>query len=150
MSSQSQRWILAAGAACLVGLGPGLGLRLSVFAGETAGDAMQPGSDFARESPGPSAQPAAATMVPATAPAAQQVSIDNFSFSPKSITVPVGTSITWVNHDDVPHTVTSKTKAFASKAMDTDEKFTYVFQKPGTYTYYCAVHPHMTATVIVK
>ncbi len=91
----------------------------------------------------------------ATAPpaaAAYQVVIDNFTFSPATVTAPVGTRVTWVNHDDVPHTATSRTKprAFDSGALDTDDTFSFVFKTPGTYEYFCAVHPHMTGKVIVK
>lgn len=86
---------------------------------------------------------------PATQPT-EKVSVDNFSFEPKALTVPVGTRVTWTNHDDVPHTVTSTDHAFSSKAIDTDGQFSYVFTKAGTYTYFCALHPHMKATVVVK
>lgn len=84
-------------------------------------------------------------------PSSQQVTIDNFSFSPATITVAAGTVITWVNHDDIPHTVVSDDKTtFKSHALDTDEKFTFTFAKPGTYTYFCSLHPHMTAKVVVQ
>src|SRR5438552_3072784 len=89
----------------------------------------------------------------ATPPAAipvVRVSIDNFSFAPVVVTVPVGAKVTWVNHDDVPHTVTATNKSFTSGALDTDEQFSRVFSKAGEYQYYCAVHPHMTGRVIVK
>ena len=66
------------------------------------------------------------------------------------LTVPVGTTVTWVNHDDVPHTVTANDKAFTSKTMDTDEKFSQKFASVGSYPYFCAVHKHMTGQVIVK
>lgn len=78
------------------------------------------------------------------------VKIDNFNFTPPVLTVPVGTRVTWVNKDDVPHTVTSDDKLFGSRAMDTDDKFSFTFQAPGTYPYYCSVHPKMTGKVIVK
>jgi plastocyanin len=78
------------------------------------------------------------------------VMIDNFSFSPSTITVPAGTTIQWTNHDDIPHTVVSDDKTFKSKVLDTDEKFTYTFTKPGTYTYFCSIHPKMTAKVVVQ
>jgi plastocyanin len=79
------------------------------------------------------------------------VGIDNFNFTPKNLTVDVGTAVTWVNHDDVPHTATAKgdTPLFDSKALDTDEKFSFTFAKPGVYPYYCKVHPHMTGTITV-
>ena len=79
------------------------------------------------------------------------VKIDNFSFSPATITVPAGTTVRWTNRDDIPHTVVSEDKAtFKSKALDTDDTFSYTFTKPGTYTYFCSVHPKMTAKVIVQ
>jgi plastocyanin len=82
--------------------------------------------------------------------AKQQVQIDNFSFTPKTLTVPVGATVTWTNKDDVPHTVVSTKKRFASPALDTDQRFSYRFTAPGTYPYYCSVHPMMTGTVVVK
>ena len=79
-----------------------------------------------------------------------RVKIDNFSFGPATLTVPVGTTVTWVNADDIPHTVVSDDKTIKSKVMDTDETFTYTFTKPGTYTYFCSVHPKMTGKVVVQ
>ena len=79
-----------------------------------------------------------------------KVTIDNFSFTPQEITVKPGTTVTWVNQDDVPHTVVSNDKKFKSKALDTDDKFSFTFTDPGTYEYYCSVHPKMTAKVTVK
>jgi plastocyanin len=86
------------------------------------------------------------------APATVEVKIDNFSFGPATATVAVGTTVTWTNRDDIPHTVvsTDDPKAFKSKVLDTDEKFSYTFAKPGTYPYFCSVHPKMTGTVVVK
>ena len=78
------------------------------------------------------------------------VKIDNFSFSPATITVPIGTTVRWTNRDDIPHTVVSDDKAFKSKALDTDENFTYTFTKPGTYGYFCSIHSKMTAKVVVQ
>ena len=85
-------------------------------------------------------------------PAAMEVKIDNFSFGPASLTVPVGTTVTWINHDDIPHTVvsTDDPKTFKSKVLDTDEKFSFTFSKPGTYSYFCSIHPKMTGKVIVQ
>jgi len=82
--------------------------------------------------------------------AAAQVKIDNFSFEPAEITVAAGTTVTWVNRDDVPHTVTSNDDKFSSKALDTDDQFSFTFKDAGTYDYYCSVHPKMTGKVIVK
>ena len=86
-------------------------------------------------------------MVPA---AASQVEIKAYEYLPATLTVPAGTTVTWTNHDDEPHTVTDSEKVFASPGLDADETFSYTFTTPGTYTYRCALHPHMTATVIVK
>ncbi len=86
-------------------------------------------------------------MVPA---AAAQVEIKDYAFRPATLTVPAGTTVTWTSHDDDPHTVTSSEKVFASPGLDADETFSYTFSTPGTYTYYCTLHPHMTATIIVK
>jgi plastocyanin len=87
-----------------------------------------------------------------SAPTEQVVTIDNFTFDPPTLTIPRGTKVTWLNHDDVPHTATSSAspRAFDSKALDTDDKFSFVFQTPGTYSYFCAIHPHMTASIVVK
>lgn len=91
-----------------------------------------------------------AASVAATDPNSPQVGIDNFNFAPKSLSVPVGTTVTWTNRDDVPHTVTSRDKKFSSQALDTDERFTFTFTAPGTYAYFCAIHPIMTAEIVVK
>jgi plastocyanin len=86
------------------------------------------------------------------APANAEVKIDNFSFAPATLTVAAGTTVTWTNRDDIPHTVvsTDDPKAFRSKVLDTDEKFSYTFTKAGTFPYFCSVHPKMTGTVVVK
>jgi len=93
-----------------------------------------------------------AYAAPADAETASEatVKIDNFSFSPASITVPVGTTVRWTNADDIPHTVVSDDKTFKSKALDTDEQFTYTFTKPGTYSYFCSIHPKMTGKIAVQ
>jgi len=79
-----------------------------------------------------------------------EVKIDNFSFGPQTLTVPVGATVTWTNRDDIPHTSVSTDGLFKSKVMDTDEKFSYTFAKAGTYQYYCSIHPKMTGQVVVK
>ena len=81
-----------------------------------------------------------------------EVKIDNFSFGPVALTVPVGTTVTWINRDDIPHTVvsTDDSKTFKSKVLDTDEKFSFTFNKVGTYPYFCSIHPKMTGKVIVQ
>lgn len=83
-------------------------------------------------------------------PETTEVKIDNFSFGPGTLTVPVGTTVTWTNRDDIPHTAVSTEGAFKSKVMDTDEKFSYTFTKPGTYPYFCSIHPKMTGKVLVQ
>jgi len=84
-------------------------------------------------------------------PGKVDVTIDNFSFTPASVTVTVGTTVTWTNKDDVPHTVVSDDKTtFRSKALDTDEKYSYTFTKAGKYDYFCSVHPRMTGEIVVK
>ena len=79
-----------------------------------------------------------------------EVKIDNFSFGPGTLTVPVGTTVTWTNRDDIPHTVVSTEGLFKSKVLDTDEKFSFTFSKAGTYPYFCSIHPKMTGKVIVQ
>jgi plastocyanin len=79
-----------------------------------------------------------------------EVKIDNFVFNPQTITVKAGDTVTWVNHDDIPHTATSKTGVFRSKALDTDDKFSFTFATPGTFAYFCALHPHMTGSIVVE
>jgi plastocyanin len=84
-------------------------------------------------------------------PGAITVTIDNFSFGPMQLEIKAGTEVTWINKDDVPHTVVSDDhKLFKSRALDTDEKFSFTFKDPGTYEYFCSVHPKMTGKIIVK
>jgi len=85
-------------------------------------------------------------------PSTAEVKIDNFSFSPATLTVTAGTTVTWTNRDDIPHTVVSsdEPRLFKSKVLDTDEKFSFTFAKPGTYAYFCSIHPKMTARVVVQ
>jgi plastocyanin len=82
--------------------------------------------------------------------ASPEVTIDNFSFGPQTLTVAAGTTVTWTNHDDIPHTVVSTDGVFKSKVRDTDEKFSYTFANAGTYPYYCSIHPKMTGKVVVQ
>ena len=81
---------------------------------------------------------------------AMEVKIDNFSFGPAALTVPVGTTVTWTNRDDIPHTVVSTDGVFKSKVLDTDEKFSFTFSKAGSFPYFCSIHPKMTGKVIVQ
>jgi len=90
------------------------------------------------------------SALPAAARAAEiTATIDNFTFSPQKLTVKVGDTITWTNHDDIPHTVTS-TGHFRSKALDTDDKFSFTFTTPGAFEYFCSLHPHMQGSVVVE
>ena len=78
------------------------------------------------------------------------VKIDNYSFTPQTITISAGTTVTWTNADDVPHTVAGTDLSFSSKALDTDDQYSHTFDAPGTYKYFCTVHPRMTGTVVVE
>ncbi|MGA2231085.1 MAG: cupredoxin family copper-binding protein [Tepidisphaeraceae bacterium] len=108
------------------------------------------------ESPVPAADTSyASPSQPTSQPAAQaavDVKIENFAFEPNELQIAVGTTVTWQNADDVPHTATAKGEdpAFDSGPLDTDDKFSFTFSKPGTYAYYCKVHPHMTGVITVK
>jgi amicyanin len=79
------------------------------------------------------------------------VSIDNFTFNPPTLTVKAGTTVTWTNRDDIPHGIAGADNAFTrSKALDTDDSYSFTFTTPGTYKYFCYVHPHMTGTIMVE
>ena len=98
--------------------------------------------------------PIVGAMLAAASVAAQDVTdvitIDNFTFTPPELTVAVGTTVKWVNHDDIPHTVASKDKAFRSQALDTDDSYSFTFTSAGTFDYFCGLHPHMVGKVIAK
>jgi len=79
-----------------------------------------------------------------------EIKIDNFSFTPKLLTVGVGTTVTWTNHDDIPHNVLSTQKKFSSPVLDTDQAFSFRFQETGNYPYFCKIHPTMTGTIVVE
>ena len=81
---------------------------------------------------------------------ANVVTIDNFTFTPPELTVAVGTTVKWVNHDDIPHSVVDNNKAFRSKALDTDDAYSFTFASAGTFSYFCGLHPHMQGKIIVK
>jgi len=78
------------------------------------------------------------------------IHIDNFTFTPRDITVKRGTTLTWFNDDDIPHAIAANDKTFRSKAMDTEQKFAFTFSEAGTYEYFCSLHPRMQGKVIVK
>ena len=79
-----------------------------------------------------------------------EVRIDNFNFGPETLTVPINSTVTWVNKDDVPHVIASNDGLFKSKALDTDDKYSFTFIKAGTYPYYCSVHPKMVGKIVVQ
>ena len=86
----------------------------------------------------------------AAAADAARVVVDNFSFAPATATVPVGTTVTWTNRDDIPHNVVSLEQKFKSRVLDTDEMFSHTFDVAGTYKYYCSIHPRMTGQIVVR
>lgn len=94
-------------------------------------------------------KPHGAGSTPANANA-NEVVIENFAFEPATLTVKAGTTVTWVNRDDEPHTATATDKRFNSKTLDNGDRFSQEFSTPGTYNYYCALHPKMTGKIIVK
>ena len=93
-----------------------------------------------------------ATVLPIQAQnAPTAASIDNFTFTPQTVTVKTGTTVTWTNNDDIPHGIAWMKNAFTkSKALDTDDSYSLTFTTPGTYAYFCYIHPHMTGTLVVE
>ena len=85
----------------------------------------------------------------AAAPQPVTVRIDNFTFTPAELSVPAGTTVTWVNGDDIPHTVVAVDKSFRSKALDTGDSYSQTLSAPGTFAYFCGLHPHMTGRITV-
>jgi plastocyanin len=82
---------------------------------------------------------------------AAAVSIHNFTFNPQTVTVKAGTTVTWTNKDDIPHGIAATNNTFKrSQALDTDDSFSFTFTTPGTYQYFCYIHPHMTGTIVVE
>jgi plastocyanin len=80
-----------------------------------------------------------------------EIVIDNFTFGPHDLTVAVGTTVKWMNHDDIPHTVVeTSSRVFRSKALDTDDTYSFTFASAGTFSYFCSLHPQMTGKIIVK
>jgi plastocyanin len=93
----------------------------------------------------------ARAQTPAAAATAAAVSIDNFTFNPQTLTVKAGTTVTWTNKDDIPHGIAATGNTFTrSKALDTDDTYAFTFTTPGTYQYFCYIHPHMTGTIVVE
>jgi plastocyanin len=79
-----------------------------------------------------------------------EVKIDNFAFTPATLTIPAGAEVTWVNKDEIAHTVVDNGKAFKSKTLNPDEKFSFILATPGTYSYICSIHPMMKGTIVVQ
>jgi amicyanin len=93
----------------------------------------------------------AAAVLPGRAQSlASAISIDNFTFNPQKLTVKAGTTVTWTNKDDIPHAIAAVAKQFKSKVLDTDNSFSFTFTTPGSYDYFCSLHPHMTGTIVVE
>jgi plastocyanin len=139
-------WRTALGALVLVGILPLTGCA------PTAAATISPASGLSTPVP-----PAALATLPPPKPAhpadtsgGLAVSIENFNIVPATLTVPAGTTVVWTNHDDVEHTVTASDNGFTSTALQTDGQFSYTFTTPGSYSYFCAIHPFMTAKVIVQ
>jgi plastocyanin len=95
---------------------------------------------------------AAVTAHQAATLPAPQIAIENFAFLPPTVTIPAGTQVVWINRDEEPHTVNSidKTASFKSAALDTGDKFAFLFDRPGRYRYFCSIHHHMIGTIVVK
>ena len=104
-------------------------------------------STMACAQPQSSAKPADSNTQTASA---YVVKIDNFSFSPAMLTVPAGAKVTWTNHDDMGHNVVSSEKKFKSKVLDTDDSYSNTFTEPGTYEYFCGLHPKMVGKIVVE
>ena len=85
-----------------------------------------------------------------TQTASMEVRVDNFTFGPDTLTVPANSTVTWINKDEVPHVIASNDGLFKSKALDTDDKYSYTFTKAGTYAYYCSIHPKMVGKIVVQ
>ena len=82
---------------------------------------------------------------------AAEVGLDNFTFNPQKLTVKAGTTVTWTNRDDIPHGIAATSNSFArSGALDTEDHYSFTFTTPGTYQYFCYIHPHMTGTIVVE
>ncbi|MHB8574236.1 MAG: cupredoxin domain-containing protein, partial [Dehalococcoidia bacterium] len=117
----------------------------SKAASAPAADALTPVPPAALTTSQPPTPRPGSALAAATGPS---ITIDNFSFTPATITVPVGGTVTWTNHDDVPHTVTASDNSYTSQPLDSDTQFTHTYTTAGTYNYFCAIHPFMTAKVV--
>ena len=139
-------WRISVGALLLVGILPLAGCA------PTRAATVSPASGLSTPVP-----PAALATLPPPKPAhpvdtsgGPSISIENFNIVPATLTVPAGTTVIWTNHDDVEHTVTASDNGFSSPAIQTDGQYSYTFTTAGSYSYFCAIHPFMTAKVIVQ
>ena len=112
------------------------------------------GSDYSTPPTTPSPTPTPA-LTPGGATSAVTIqavaeALGNDAYAPAELNVAVGTSVTWTNNDDIPHTVVASAKLFKSSALDTRDKFSFTFATPGTYQYFCSLHPHMKGTIVVE
>jgi plastocyanin len=136
-----------------IGVRIGIAVLATVFSALTVTSGVEEVFAFGmplRTTATPAFEPAAQAATQAVAGKIVEVKVDNFSFSPQTITVAPGTTVIWTNRDDIPHTVVSDDKVFKSKVLDTDEKFSFTFDKAGSFPYFCSVHPKMTGKVIVQ
>jgi len=83
-------------------------------------------------------------------PVVAEIRVDNFTFGPQTLTVPVNSMVTWLNRDDIPHVIVSDDGLFKSKALDTGDQYSFTFTKPGTYPYFCGIHPKMVGKIVVQ
>jgi plastocyanin len=139
-----------------IGVRIGIAILATVFSVLTATTGVQEvfafGAPLRSAAEPAAAQAAKQATTQAGAPAGKvvEVKVDNFSFSPQTITIAAGTTVIWTNRDDIPHTVVSDDKVFKSKVLDTEEKFSFTFDKAGNFPYFCSIHPKMTGKVIVQ
>jgi plastocyanin len=98
----------------------------------------------------PASSPPIAPTAPAAASAGPVVKIDNFTFGPAALVVKPGTTVTWINGDDVPHAVVAVDSSFRSKVLDTGDRYAFTFAKTGEYAYFCSLHPHMVGKIVVR
>jgi len=124
--------------------------QLAVMDSALADAAARSSASGAIAAPVAVASAATTTGTPAAATAEQTVQISNFTFDPPSVAVAPGGTVTWVNADDIPHTVVAEDKSFKSKVLDSEARFSFTFAQPGNYGYFCSLHPHMTGKVIVR
>jgi len=142
---KANTWIIAIVAVVVVGA------LVLIFTGMNKNQAI-PTTDYSNSYTA-NTTPSSTTTPPGnniTTPQPVSITIQNFAFSPATITVPVGTTVTWTNVDSAPHTATADNGTFDTGRLQQGQSGSYTFAKAGTYTYYCAVHPMMKATIVVQ